>query len=105
MSFIQCKDRNDVEKFLHTNKIKAAFITEDHRIYTEMELSDDGFYYELNAETTEALYDLQLVLEMSYDGMAENNFLTMVDAAQMLETAFKKIMKSLNYKPLKRAKK
>lgn len=100
MSFIQCKNENEVEEKLKT--VKAGFVTEDFRIYDEINFSDDCSYYELNAEVIMALYDLQSSIQMVIGGMHEMPFQNVVRDAQMLDTSFKKALELIKFKPLKR---
>lgn len=103
MSFIQCKDTREIEKILHDGKIKAAFVTEDNRIYTEIELSDNQMFYRFEAETAMRLYDLQSNIEMLGEDGCEQSFLQLEKSAKSLIEDFKKVMLLIKSKPIKKA--
>ncbi len=103
MSFIQCKSEEEVEKILKQKKV--AFVTEDHRVYDEITVSDDAMYYDLDAETLYALYDLQLQIEMVVESGYEMSFLEIEKSASDLRKVFDKALAAIKFKPLRREKK
>lgn len=104
MSFIQCKDRDEVEDKLEKLNFKG-FVTEDHRIYDKVEFSDDAMYYLLDEATLIALYDLQTSIEMVTEGGHEMPFSQVIEDAKMLDESFKKALAAIKFKPLTRRKK
>lgn len=100
MSYIQCKDSSEVEK--HLEKLKTGFVTEDNRIYSSIELSDDVCSYELDSETVTHLYDLQTNIEIMLDEMHEMSFVAIAKDAQLLVDSFKKALESIKFKPIVR---
>lgn len=103
MSFIQCKNETEVEKTLQN--LKHGFVTEDHRIYNEIQMSDDAAYWELSASTLMTLFDLQTSLEMFSDNGHEMSFLEVEKDAKTLRETFEKTLEAVKFKPLKRKEK
>jgi len=83
-------------------KLKQAFITSDHRIYEEIEFYDEVCQFFLSAKTVRILYDLQSQLEMMTDGRHECPFTRIAEDAKELEDCFKKALKQIKFKPLRR---
>lgn len=103
MSFIQCKNEAEVEERIEGKS--AAFITEDHRIYDEITVSDDACFYELNAVTVERLYNLQLEIERMSEGFgSEMSFHSVEQYAKELREAFEGALAAIKFKPLERKK-
>jgi len=105
MSFIQCKSEDDVEIQMQKLKLKHGFVTEDHRIYTEILLSDDACYMFVNSETFMHLYNLQEMLEQLHCGLRECPFTEIENRSKELTAYFKKAMQSIKYRPLVKVKK
>lgn len=104
MSFIQCKNESEVETALEGSK--AAFVTEDHRIYSEIQLSDDECFYTFDAETAYAILNLQLEIErMSQDFGSEMTFRSVERYARELRESFDGALAAIRFKPLERKKK
>ncbi len=103
MSFIQCKDKKELEEVLEKRDIKFAFVTEDNRIYFDMNFCDDALHYHLPGATVLALLDLQLNLEMiaDYDRELED----IQSGAQCALDSLKKALEIIKHKPLKREEK
>lgn len=103
MSFIQCKNESEVEEKLEGKP--CAFITEDHRIYDEIMLSDDAVYYTFDGMTAIALYDLQCNLErMSEDLHSEMSFRSVEEFAKELRESYEAALAAIKFKPLERKK-
>lgn len=102
MSFVQCKTLEEVEDILE--KKPFGFITEDNRIYDDMSFSDDALFYDLNAKTVMALYDLQTMIEMVTEGEHEMPFDAVLRDAKLLDKSFKKALKAIKFKPITRRK-
>jgi len=101
MSFIQCKDENEVAALM--NEKKFGFITEDYRVYDVIQFSDEAGITEVYPETLSSLIDLQHHIEMLMSHRNEMPFTELVLAAQGLQDCFRKAVESIHYKPLKRA--
>lgn len=89
MSFIQCKDRKEVEEKLET--IPVAFVTEDHRIYDKIELSDENCFNELDPKVLEALMSLKHNIEFCSEGFMETALDELEHHAKEIRTAFLKV--------------
>lgn len=96
MSFIQCQDRDEVEKVL---KGRPAFVSPDFRIYDKIEFWDDAASEELDPAKIEAARDIIHHIEMLKEPLHEMNFLGLVKAAKDFERVFKKSLKTLGIKP------
>lgn len=98
MSFIQGISPDDCEQRLQ--KIKAAFVSDDLRIYEEIEFWDDTSVWHIPAKTILALYELQTQIEMMKDGRHELAFDDVVRDAQDLKESFDKAVAAIGYKPI-----
>lgn len=104
MSYIQCKSEEECEAALWGRK--TGFVTEDFRIYDEIEIWDDALMYHFNAETAMQLYSLQLDLErLCEDLSSEMSFVSVDRYAKELKSAFEETLRLINFKPLKRVQK
>lgn len=99
MSFIQCQSALQLEKTLETMKLPYAFITEDHRIYMEMKVSDDGVYYDLDARTLGCLLELQNHMEWMTEGFMETDILDLENAAKEFSEQIRKTLAAVKFKP------
>ena len=95
MSYIQCKDRNEVEKVL---KGRNAFVTEDFRIYDKIELWDNACATDLCPDQTEALLALKQNIEMIGEDGFEMSFTQLAKAAKYAEDAYSKVAQILKRK-------
>lgn len=105
MSFTQCRNRDELEKITDVDGYPGAFITEDHRIYTDIELADENGYIKLTPATVTALWELQTHIEIlnEHCGM-EMGFDTVAEKAKELQTAWDKALKAIKFKPLEKKK-
>lgn len=102
MSFIQCKDRDECEDKVGKS---GGFVTNDHRIYDEIEFWDDDCCYEFSPGTALALYNLQCEIErMGEDLGSEMSFNSVVQYATDLRKAYRGVLKQLKIKPLRKVK-
>lgn len=99
MSFIQCRSTEEIEKTLKTMNLPYAFITEDHRIYTEMELSDDAVFYDLDARTVGCLIELQSHMEWMTEGFMETDMLELEEIAKDFSKKVRETFAALKFKP------
>ena len=102
VSFIQCRDSDEAEKTM--NDLKAGFVSEDHRIYQEIEFWDDCSVWYIPAPTLLALHNLQTQIEQMKDGFLETSFDEIVDHAKELQDAFQKAVKAVGFKPIRKSK-
>lgn len=96
MSFIQCKDRAEVERVSQDKK--HCFVTEDFRVYDSIEYADDAMFHQLDPEEIDALLRLRDELAMVSDPMHEMAFQDVVACAEGLQEAFKKASELVKYK-------
>jgi len=99
MSFTQCKDQKDVSLELERRKYRPSFITEDFRIYDELQLSTECGTIKVDPRLIVALWEFQTHLEMVNDEMLEMSFGTVVKEAKSLQKAFESTMKLIRYNP------
>lgn len=102
--FVQCKNENEAEAAM--KKLKAGFVSPDHRVYSEIEFWDDACILSIPAKTPHALYDLQSHIDLIKDGDWEmNGFDDVVSTAKDLQKAFNAAIKALSTgKIVKRAR-
>lgn len=96
MSFIQCKNMDEVEEAM--GKRKHGFVTEDFRIYDDITLTDDACFYKLDSEIIMALYNLKANLEMIGEDGFENGFMELEQSAKLATDAYRECMKVLSKK-------
>lgn len=102
MSFIQCKDRRELEVETDKDNHAPCFVSPDHRIYKEVELSFRGSYAQINAETMEALFELHDTIAMLTDGHWEQNLLDVDDSAKLFTQALQNAINMVRKNPITR---
>lgn len=95
MSFIQCKHRAEAEKVAESKPF--CFISEDHRVYDEIEFSDDALFHTFDGKTANALMQIQAHLEMMECPSHEGNFDSLIRAAEDLRDIFRQAVKDLGF--------
>lgn len=98
MSFIQAKDASEAEEMM--SKIKAAFVSSDHRIYEEIEFWDNYAVWHIPAKTLLALYNLQASIEQMTEGDRELFMGDLKDAAKEFDDAFNEAVAAIGLKPI-----
>lgn len=99
MSYVQCKDQDEVEVIL--GKSGSGFITEDHRIYDKIHLADDALIYTFDAKTVLELMNLQTEIRMLGES-GERSFLELEEHAKSLTATFKKVQKLIQTSPIEK---
>lgn len=94
MSFIQCKSESDVEKQVGGKGGSVGFVSEDFRIYSEIQFYDEAAIHTLDAKEINALLNLKGMIE--FLGVeAERPFTQLVKDAEETEKAFRDVQKLL----------
>lgn len=102
MSFIQCKNRDEVEKEI--DKKAFRFVSEDHRVYETIEFSDDACWRRIDGEILGVLLELQDTLEFMNQNVFECSFTKIADDAKELKESFLKAMEIIKFKKTKELK-
>jgi len=102
MEFIQFASKEEAEKYIDGDKVRAGFTSKDNRFYSSVTLSDDACYYEIDAETLHELFQLQTHIEMLSDGGYEMAFGKMKEHVEALDEQYNKTLKAIQFKPLKK---
>jgi hypothetical protein len=100
MSFIQAEDNADAEKQM--SKLKAAFVSPDHRLYEEIEFWDEFAVWHIPAKTLLALYNLQTSIEQMTEGDRELYLGDLRDAAKEFDDAFNAVVTAIGFKPIRK---
>lgn len=102
MDFYQCENARDCEKYLDIKK--AAFVSNDFRVYEEIEFWDEHSIWHIPAKTILALYNMQSQIELMTDEGQEQAFDQVLRTAKELEDAFKEVLKEVGYAPITKKK-
>jgi hypothetical protein len=95
VSYLQFNNPEEIEQHMRQNGMESAFVTEDNRLYSSVELWDKFCAYRLPVETVMQLHQLQSDVENMGDGSYEVSFLDIAEAAQSLQKSFEKLMDQL----------
>lgn len=97
---LQCKDADTVENAL--DALGSGWVTHDNRVYSHMKFGDNECYWEIDAQTILALYNLQCSIEMSEGADNEMGFANVVARAKELEAAYQAAIKAIKFQPILR---
>lgn len=105
MAFTQYRTREELDAAVDKKGLENVFITEDHRVYTEVEFADDAVFIKLDRKEMRGLLDLKSHLDMLTDGFMEMKLNEVDEAAASFRKCLEEVLETLGHKPRTREEK